>query len=175
MNEQWKPVVGYEGLYEVSDLGRVKSLTRTIPDKTFGTKNITGRFLSLTPHRKYVTVRLSKNHKSINALVHRLVIQAFVGECPEGLEVCHKNGIGTDNQLSNLRYGTHKSNMSDRLEHGTSGKGSDNSQAKLTDKDIAEIKWARSFGFTHQAIADYFNVCRQTITLIINNKRWSHI
>lgn len=92
--ETWKPVVGYEGLYEVSDWGRVKSVGR-------GKE----RILKLTPNTLgYLQVSLHKNGEQKTCKVHQLVMRAFVGECPDGYEVDHYDWDRKNNRLNNLRY-----------------------------------------------------------------------
>lgn len=115
-DERWLPVVGYEGLYEVSDFGRVKSLAR---NKSNGVWQA-GRVLRPGPQRRgYLTVSLcdvagvKKSRR-----VHRLVLAAFVGECPPGLLVCHRNDVPADNRLSNLYYGTRSENSADAFSNG---------------------------------------------------------
>ena len=100
--EIWRPVVGYEGLYEVSDQGRVRSLIR----------NIILKQCSLT--KKYQGLKLTKNKKVNNYRVHRLVVCAFpeiCGEWFEGCEVNHKNEKPWDNRAVNLEVCTHKYNI----------------------------------------------------------------
>lgn len=111
VSEQWLPVVGYEGLYEVSDHGRVRSLDR-------GSRK--GRVLSLrVTGSGHKTVALYLLGKPTGKNVHRLVLIAFVGPCPQGMEACHNDGNPANNHLSNLRWDTHKSNMEDKVKHGT--------------------------------------------------------
>ena len=119
MPEMWKPVVGYEGLYEVSDLGNVRSVDRTVIYKTGQTRHYKGRTLKLKPAHGYWRVELNQNGKPAFFQVHRLVLAAFVGPLPEGKEVCHNNGNPGDNRLENLRYGTKSENQLDRVKHGT--------------------------------------------------------
>ncbi len=115
-DEQWKPVVGYEGLYEVSDQGRVRSVDRDILCKDGRIRSIPGRMKKLTVSRDgHSRTGLGK---SDTALVHRLVAAAFLGPCPDGMEVCHWNDCPSDNRLSNLRYGTRGSNLRDAVRNG---------------------------------------------------------
>ena len=94
--EIWKPVIGYEGLYEVSDMGRVRSLPR------FGTK---GGILKPAPNGTgYLCVGLCKNGEQETCKVHILVMQAFIGECPDGCEVDHYDWNPRNNRLDNLSY-----------------------------------------------------------------------
>lgn len=104
MKEEWRKVFNFEWLYEVSDLGNVKSLPRRWAWKE--------RILKpwLTTH-KYHQVMLWKNSKQNPFRVHCLVMQAFVWDRPEKYDINHKNGIKTDNRLENLEYITHQDNL----------------------------------------------------------------
>lgn len=119
-NEQWKPVVGHEGSYEVSDMGRVRSSARTVIMKNGVPRPIKGGIMhGHTNEFGYTVVVLSRIGSRRQYRSHRLVMAAFVGPCPEGMEVCHNNGDPADNRLSNLRYGTSKDNSADMKLHGT--------------------------------------------------------
>ena len=157
MQELWAPVVGYEGLYEVSDLGRVKSLARPYRRQE--------RILQpvLDTHG-YLQVGLSKNGTS-KRLVHALVTEAFIGPKPDGLEVRHGESGKLDNSLANLCYGTHKQNCEDTVRHGTSTRGERNAKARLTAEQVTEARrlvatgpkgtlsrLAREWGLTQQAL-----------------------
>jgi hypothetical protein len=111
--EEWRPLPGFEGRYEVSDQGRVYSVKTT----GYGSGS-TGRILASTSsthgHRK---VRLYHNKAQCWLYVHRLVMLAFVGPCPAGQEVRHLDGDPTNNCLDNLRYGTRSENALDRAIH----------------------------------------------------------
>jgi hypothetical protein len=150
MSEIWKPVVGFEGRYEVSDLGRVKSLARVEiyqrVDQYSDNKNI------LTVERRckerilrpgarasgHVSVALGHPAKSYD--VHILVLTAFVSPCPKGHECCHDNDVPNDNRLENLGWGTRSKNLSDAVRNGKKPIGSDNWNAKLTASDVAAIR-----------------------------------
>ena len=114
--ECWLPAPSYEGFYEVSDLGRVRSLPRLAGGSIRGGRI---RKLYIGPDG-YPRVTLSAlGVKSGPLLVHRLVMAAFIGPCPEGEEVRHMDGKRANGVLSNLAYGTHGENMQDMLDHGT--------------------------------------------------------
>lgn len=108
--EHWRPVPGYEGRYEVSDQGRVRSwVSRPAP-----------RLLSAIPlSNRYVSVALSRGGFTKQQLLHRVVLAAFVGPCPTGMETRHLDGNRTNNRLTNLAYGTPRENGLDRVRHGT--------------------------------------------------------
>lgn len=121
--ERWLPVVGYEGLYEVSDLGRVRGLDRLeqIGGPRPGVRRRRGRVLrqfrmKTTP---YLYVRLSKESQGTTRTVHSLVLDAFAGPCPDGMEGRHLNGDHRDNVLANLVWGTGSENTLDQVRHGT--------------------------------------------------------
>ncbi len=115
--EEWRSVVGYEGIYEVSSKGRVRSLDRMVHNgRALHPK--AGQLLSAY-RGNYSKVRLKRGDGGRTWNVHTLVALAFLGLCPEGMEVCHNNGDPHDNRLSNLRYDTHVANSLDRREHGT--------------------------------------------------------
>ena len=122
MTERWLPVVGYEGYYEVSDQGRVRSLDRLIPWRG-GTAVRWGRILNPTQLPEpdgHMQVSLSVDGRRRKAYVHRLVLEAFVGTCPEGMEGCHfPDSDPTNNRLKNLRWDTRSGNKLDRVRQGT--------------------------------------------------------
>ncbi len=116
--EAWRPVPGYEGRYEVSDQGRVKSLEREVV-RGFCTVMVGNRILRATKDgRGYRTVALCRDGVQKNFTVHSLVMLAFVGPLPKGQLVRHLNGSKTDNRLTNLAYGTYSENAHDKVAHG---------------------------------------------------------
>lgn len=103
----WKPVKNYEGLYEVSNLGEVRSLDRT---DSIGRK-IKGRLLKPAQCKGYQVVGLHKKGKMKQVYIHRLVAEAFIGEPPKGYEVNHIDENKANNCVDNLEYLTHLGNM----------------------------------------------------------------
>lgn len=117
--ERWLPVVGYEGYYEVSSLGRVRSIARVIPHRRYGEMRWPGGLLKPYKTAKgYLMVCLSRDSKSKMVLTHRLVLAAFVGPCPVGAEGCHNDGNKTNNTVTNLRWDSRSANMMDQVRHG---------------------------------------------------------
>lgn len=116
--EEWRPVVGYEGLYEVSDQGRVRSLPRTLRDG----RRLKGRVLKPGVSRPYghLSVSFSVDFNITQHSVHRLVLTAFVGKAPspEQDNALHWDGDPTNNTPGNLRWGTKKENAGDSMRHG---------------------------------------------------------
>lgn len=118
--EIWKPIPGYEGYYEASTYGRIRSVTRVVADIRLGQKRIKGRIKKLTDaHDGRMVVNLCINGKRNIVKVHRVVMLTFVGPRPEGTEICHKDGNYRNNRLDNLRYDTSSSNNYDMVQHGT--------------------------------------------------------
>lgn len=128
MSERWLPVVDYEGLYEVSDLGRVRSLDRTETiNNRWGpmTRVKKGRVLSPGRRRGYMTVDLrAPGERPRHHLVHRLVARAFLGPHSDGKGlVLHRNDDPSDNRVSNLRWGNASDNSRDAVRNGVHGQG----------------------------------------------------
>lgn len=115
MNENWRPVPGYSA-YEVSDLGRVRSVSRI----DAAGKRRRGRMRSLTTmHSGHLSVTLRGEEGRRRFLVHHLVLMAFVGPRPVGMEACHWNDKPSDNRLVNLRWDTRSANQLDSVRNGT--------------------------------------------------------
>jgi len=120
MSEEWLPISGYEGLYEVSSNGRIRSIDRIVSTKSGGTKRLKGRVLKqFVSRRGYSFVILSQNGKTSTREVHRLTALAFVLN-PDGKPwALHVNGISLDNGKENLYWGTPSENSADAIRHGT--------------------------------------------------------
>lgn len=119
-DERWRPVVGYEGIYEVSDQGRVRSLDRFFMRRHGEGYRLRGRVLSPVYQKGYPTVKLSRSGSVKGRPIHILVAEAFIGPRPvEYVQVRHLNDIKTDNRPSNLAYGTRSDNAQDSLRNGT--------------------------------------------------------
>lgn len=118
MQEEWLPVVGWERHYQVSNLGRVMSITRTLIMVNGRYRTYPGKLLALTPHPRDLHLYCMLHNPRCNCRVHQLVMRAFVGKCPEGMEVRHLNGNHADNHRLNLQYGTRLENNLDTVEHG---------------------------------------------------------
>lgn len=114
--EQWRPIPGYEVQYEVSDHGRVRSLDRMVPGKDGRLTFYHGKELKpWVQNSGHLKVGLGNNRREY---IHRLVLLAFVGPCPSGMEACHGNDDPSDNRIDNLRWDTRHENGLDRLRNG---------------------------------------------------------
>jgi hypothetical protein len=124
--ETWKDIPGYGNYYQASNLGNIRVKDRVV-EKFCGLHNRSvkqfykGRTLLPSKNNKYghLSVHLGFNKTKKTIQVHRLVLEAFVGPAPNGMECCHNNGIAWDNRIENLRWDTHKNNNADRKRHGT--------------------------------------------------------
>ena len=159
--EIWKDIPNYEGMYQVSNLGRVKSLK-------FGKE----RILKGSSAREYRLISLCKDQSTKLRYVHRIVMLAFVGK--SDLEVNHKNGIKTDNRLENLEYCTRSENIKHAFDTGLIPKGEDRSQSKLTRAKAKKIKYEYK-GWKLKDIAVIYKITPQMVGEIRSGKKWKYI
>ena len=159
--EQWKPIVGYEGLYMISDLGRVKSLTNRGKGRIMKTK--------LT-RLGYPRVNLSKDKVKKTHEVHRLVTRAFLGPTPPGMECCHNDGNKLNCSLSNLRYGTKMENERDKIDHGTY-----RTNVKLTEDDVLAIRFLHYRGIDKKTLASTYGTTPENIRHVVLRNSWKDV
>jgi hypothetical protein len=165
-DEIWLPVPGYEGLYEISNFGRLRGSPRQGSD---------GRILNITPSKPcgYLRVRLYKKGKGFAKKIHRLVLEAFVGPCPPKHDGCHNNGKRDDCRLSNLRWDTRKANCQDAKLHGNAAIGERNGQSKLTRESVENIRNLRANGQTYKSLAKEFGVAVETVRSAAIGETWA--
>lgn len=167
MKEIWKTIPEYED-YEVSNLGRVKSHKKWNDGKQ-------ERFLKpKLENTGYLKICLNKNNKTKYFYIHRLVLLCFIGK--NKFSVNHKNGIKTDNKLTNLEYATHSENMKHSFKMGLHNlKGEKNTQAKLNGNQVVKIrKMYKTKKYYQRDIAKIFKVDRKTISDIVLYKSWNY-
>lgn len=170
--ENWKPVVGYAVLYEVSDQGHVR---RIAPGKGARQGHI------LKGHRvgrgyRMVTLYCGDGLKSKQeCYVHRLVAAAFISPCPVGKEVNHRNGNPADNRLTNLEYVTHAENGRHARRVLRRSIGSARKQAKLCEADIPIIRQLVGTGSSQRSVGRRFGVTHEVIRDILSGKSWAHV
>lgn len=185
--EKWLPVVGWEWGYEVSNYGRVRSINRVVEQKCRwgGTqiRRIPGKIMRQhSSKQKHCYGRMSVGlgggdmapSRQKTRLVHQLVLEAFVGQRPDGLECRHIDGNPTNNNLGNLEYGTPKENSIDKVRHGTVIRGEKSKASKLTDADVLEIR--NLVGYVlYDDIAARFGISIAQVSRIKNRHRWAHL
>lgn len=174
MQETWLPVMGYEGLYEVSNMGEVRSLDRVIPHgKENFLRKRKGKILSkkIDPQNKF-RVGLCKDGVQITYFVHYLVARNFIGECPKGLMTCHNDGDGQNNRADNLRFDTHQSNMDDMVKHGKSPRGSKNWNAIATKEQVLKVRELRAQGLFYKDICVQTGLSFESVAKMCQGKSW---
>mgnify|MGYP001334005879 CR=1 FL=1 len=171
MEEIWKDIPRYEGKYQVSNMGRVKSLSREIHSNNQNDEfTWTSKERILKPGKHDIGNHLSVvlyNPKRTQ-MVHQLVMLAFVGPPPEGMCVLHTNGDATDNRLENLRYDTQSENIYDVYRQGKAWK-------TLTADDVGGIKFGLWCGISCTELGRMFGVFHQTISKIKKGDRHAWI
>lgn len=178
----WRAVVGYEGFYEVSDDGQVRSVDRHIPigripvGRPRKTSLCRGQTIAAPlDDQGYRTVQLNRGARYKCFFVHRLVAGAFIGTCPDGYEVNHKNGVKHDNAVANLEYVTPSQNSLHRSRVLGLRRGDANPRRKLREAQIPTIRAAIRAGNTYKAVARQFNVSTGAIIGVMNGRSWSHV
>jgi len=178
MEEVWKPVVGYEGLYEISNFGRLRSLDKPMTVYRGGKyirpgKLLTAKVSTHTPPR-HIT-ELYRDGKGRWHSIHRLVLLAFVGPAPEGTVACHNDGNPSNNSIANLRWDTPRANAADSVKHGTKVRGEKHWAAKTTEGCVQRMFDLRRMGCTFTAIGKWLNMSRAQVSQIVKGQHWKHL
>lgn len=172
MTEEWRPILGYEGIYEVSDHGRVRSLDRIDANGHFRRRKV---LKACANAHGYFVVGLCRDGVAREGKVHILVLQTFVSERPAGHDACHYDGDQSNNSLPNLRWDTAKNNIADRSRHGRTSIGSAVVQSRLIESDVPRIREAHLFGAARMDLAAVYGVHVDTIGKVINRRNWRHV
>lgn len=164
MKEIWKDIPGYEGKYQASTEGRIRSKDHLVKGRCHYTgksfaRMVKGRILSPGRYCKSGHVSVVPGHAANGCPVHQLIMKTFVGECPVGMEVLHNNGNPADNRLCNLRYGTRTENILDVYKDGGRWR-------KLSAEDAEAIRFGLTTGITGKELAEMFGVSTSTISCI---------
>lgn len=180
--EKWKPVVGFESFYEVSNQGRMKVKARMKNIRNGGKQPHPEKIMKLIiANTGYSVIGLwnGKGKSAKTATVHRLVAAAFIPN-PEGKkEVNHKNGVRTDNRVENLEWATSSENALHKYQTlgyvcPTRHKGSANSQSKLTEETVREIL-THGPSMSRTEAAKRFKISKRSIQFILQRKTWRHV
>lgn len=171
--EIWKDVIGYEGLYQVSNLGNVKSVDRLRKRENRKDAFIKGKKLAIHKRGNYFKVGLCKNGLVNQLSIHRLIAINFIPNPENKPQVNHINGIKSDNRLDNLEWNTAKENSIHSFDLGMSKKGNDCSFSKLDNESVLKIKNDKESKYKYLAVK--YNVSVSCITAIKTNRNWKHI
>lgn len=172
MQEEWKPVKGFKGLYEVSNKGNVRSVARTIIRSDGMKMTYKSRNLKLQNIFGYYAVSLSNAGKVRSRQVHRMVAEAFCLK-REGCElVCHKNDVPTDNRSVNLYWGTKTSNTIDSIKNGRQlgSPGAAHPRYSITPAKAARIRKLRKNRWTYAAIGNVIGCSAVTASDVVNKR-----
>lgn len=173
--EEWRAVVGYESLYEVSSQGRVRSLRQRNKQVNRPREVPLVKRQSAHPISRHLTCTLSKNGVLIGCGVHRIVAAAFIGPCPHGKQVAHLDGNPQNNTPANLAYVTATENQAHRRIHGTACFGQLNPNARLTDSDVIEIRRRYNAGEKAVALSKVFGTCSDNIRAVAKGVSFKHL
>lgn len=174
MLEIWKDIPGYESYYQVSDQGRVRSKDR-VTNGPRATRVLKGKVLKPTPLTSgYLYVTLCIKARKYKRLIHRLVLTAFVGQCPTGMECRHfPDPNPSNNTLTNLQWGLPTENGRDRVTHGTSGRGEASGRHKMTENEVKALRTLREYGWSWHDLACKFNISRSQTRRIALRLDWA--
>ena len=159
--EQWRDVIGFEGLYQVSDFGNIKNAKTGLIKK-----------LNFNKRLNRPQICLSKFDKTTTYYPHKLVMEAFVSKRPERMECCHADGDPWNNALTNLRWDNRANNSQDKFKHGTQKMGEKHPMSKLTVEKVLAIRQDTRI---HRMIAIEYGVSQSVISEIKSRKSWAHV
>ena len=168
----WKDVVGYEGFYQVSDAGEIKTVERV--QNSYGGRSWTkpSEKRKTTLAGQYMVITLAKAGIRKRFYVHELVLKAFVGDRPPGHQACHCNGNPVDNRLENLRWGTPSENNRDKIIHKTIARGEKHGMNKYSASDVDRVRRLLADGMTAAEVEAATGVHRSTVSAIKTERQW---
>lgn len=187
--EKWKDVEGYEGIYQVSDRGRLRSVDRVVISKNGVKRKVKGRLMKQsTSNYGYKVITLRKGEIKKSHRVHRLVAESFINKEEGKTLINHKDGDKCNNRAENLEWCTNSENMKHAFKSGLKQpsnpnknglmQGESHSRSKLTERDVLFIrKNAKVNGgeFSNVELASKYNVTKSTIGYIVKEKTWVHL
>jgi hypothetical protein len=175
-SEEWRDVPRWEGFYQASSLGRIRSVRRVVEFKMRGrltTQIFPSRLIAAAVNAEgYRVCVFARSGKNENIQFSVAVCAAFNGARPSGMVAAHNNGDRLDDRAENLRWATPRENSADMIRHGNVARGEASHAAKLTDEDVRYIKGSAA---SNAALARELGVGRHTITRIRTGRAWTHI
>ncbi len=178
--EIWRPIPDWEGLYEASSEGRIKSLPRIVRRRNrWGGDSICSygaRILAPTDNGTgYSIVQLSDEFGRHTLSVHALVCAAFHGRRPDGKQAAHGDGNASNNRPENLRWATPIENAADKAIHGRENCGERNWSARLGQSDVVTIRKMADAGMCRNHLSEQFGVTKNHINSICAYRTWKHV
>ena len=165
-NEEWRDIPGYEGRYQASNLGRIRSVARRVNICHGATRLMRGRVLRPAGQKRDPHLRVTLKHGGYGVLVHRLVAETFLGPCPEGQEVRHLDGDPLNNRVENLAYGTRRENIIDVYRIGRPWR-------TLTIADVVDIRRRLQEGERGVDLAREYGVGQACISAIKHGRTYA--
>ena len=172
--EVWKDILGYEGIYQVSDAGRVRSVDR-LNSRGYKRKGVIRKLQN--GNRGYKTVGLNRDGVMAYHQVHRLVAIAFIPNPDNFPQVNHTEGNKSDNRACKLEWCTAAENTEHAVKMGLRDtcRGERHSKSKLSELDVLDIRWLRGFGVTISALAREYQVSTTSIRQVLTGRSWGHV
>jgi len=178
MAERWLPVVGFKGFYEVSSLGRVRSVARFVRSRDNRQRPVRARILKSAITANYLVVGLHREGKQTMMRVHVAVLEAFVGPRPPGMVARHyPDRTPTNVAASNLSWASYITNNRDRREHGTEAdnRGERSPNAKLTNAAVRRIRVLARRGVYQRDIAAKVGCSPSNVSRILQGDGWTNV
>lgn len=175
--EDWRDVFGYNGIYQVSNKGNVRSLTHYCEGRK-GSGKQTGRVLKQRKsHKGYLRVSLSLNKKRFNTGTHRLVALAFIDNPLNKPQVNHINGIKDDNRVENLEWCTNRENQLHAIKNKLVkyNYGQKHHNSKLTDKEVLNVRRLNEIGFTNKELSEDYNISKTAMSNILRKITYKNV
>jgi hypothetical protein len=173
--ENWKDIQGYEGLYQISNLGNIKGIQRIVKHSTVGvTRNVPEKLISTFLTKGYKRVNLWKDNKDKKHPVHVLIAQAFIPNPQNKPCVNHIDGKPSNNNINNLEWVTHSENSQHAANMGLISTGEKCNLTKLTEKQVLEIRALKGKMFQHE-IAKRYGITQSGVSTIHTNKNWKQL
>lgn len=175
--EIWKSIIGYQEYYEVSNLGRIRSLDRLVNHSSGNSLVLRrGKIKKLSCRHDYLQCCLWKDNTEENKDVHRFVAMAFIPNPENKPFVNHKNGTKWDNRAINLEWTTEAENTRHAIEMGLmDNKGIKNGGSKLSNEDVVSIRRLLNEGISQITISEIYNISQPAISAIKTGTNWLHL
>lgn len=166
MGEEWRDIIGYVGYYQVSNLGRVRGLNRSVKHYFGGPKKVKQKIMRTYKNKGYINVALNKDGKQKHFSIHRLIALHFISNEHNKPHINHINGIKHDNRIENLEWCTRSENLKHAVKSGLYKRPN----VKLRDKEVRKIRRLHKEGLSQLSIANKYNVDPSTISDVVNYK-----